>query len=249
MTGAWPSPCPSAAEPEGIIVTVAKFVYLQPQSRSGMLTLAEAGKVADSLRNGSLAVLPTETGHMLAALATNMKAVDCAFTVKGRPSANVMHVACASLQMAEQVGVIDQLAIRLLGELTPGPVTVVVKKTPLLPDRLVALDGTVGIRIPDHPATLQVINAVGAPVTATSLNSTGSAAEPLATLDLQALNWPESGVVHIVKDDGAIAYGSPSTLVRITSGSPEILRQGPVPESEIQRVAGLPSYLELTDAT
>jgi L-threonylcarbamoyladenylate synthase len=204
-----------------------------------MLTLAEADKVAGSLRNGSLAVLPTETGHMLAALATNMKAVESAFTVKGRATANVMHVACASLQMAEQVGVINQLAMRLLGDLTPGPVTVVVKKTPLLPDRLVALDGTVGIRIPDHPATLQVINAVGAPVTATSLNSSGSAPEPLAKLDLQALNWPESGTVYIVKDDDAIAYSVPSTLVRITGGSLEILRKGPVPGTEIHRVASI----------
>jgi L-threonylcarbamoyladenylate synthase len=214
-----------------------------------MLTLAQARKVADSLRDGSLAVLPTETGHMLAALASNMNAVECAFMVKGRASANVMHVACGSLQMAEQVGEIDRLAIRLLGELTPGPVTVVVKKTPLLPDRLVALDGTVGIRIPDHPATLQVINAVGGPVTATSLNSSGSAAEPLATLDLQALTWPQGGVVHIVEDDDAVAYSSPSTLVRVTSGALEILRQGPVPEAEIQRVASLPSYLELAEAT
>jgi L-threonylcarbamoyladenylate synthase len=223
---------------------VADFVFLRPQSRSGMLTLAGAGKVAGSLRNGSLAVLPTETGHMLAALATNMEAVESAFTVKGRAPANVMHVACASLQMAEQVGVLDQLAIRVLGDLTPGPVTVVVKKTPLLADRLVTLDGTVGIRIPDHPATLQVISAVGAPVTATSLNSSGSLAEPLAKLDLQALNWPESGVVHIVEDDDAIAYGSPSTLVRITNRSLEILRQGPVPETVIRRIASLPNYLE-----
>jgi L-threonylcarbamoyladenylate synthase len=220
---------------------VTNFVYMRPQSRSGMLTLAEAGKVADSLRNGSLAVLPTETGHMLAALATDMTAVESAFTVKGRASANVMHVACASLQMAEQVGVISQPAMRLLGDLTPGPVTVVVKKTALLPDRLVTLNGTVGIRVPDHPATLQVINTVGAPVTATSLNSSGSAAEPLGKLDLQALNWPDSGIVYIVEDDDAIAYSASSTLVRITGSSLEILRQGPVPETEIRRIAGLPA--------
>jgi L-threonylcarbamoyladenylate synthase len=239
MTGAAPSPRPPRAEPEGTVATVTEFVYLRPLPRSGMLTLAEAGKVADSLRNGSLAVLPTETGHMLAALATNLTAVESAFTVKGRVPANVMHVACASLQMAEQVGAINDLAVRLLGDLTPGPVTVVVEKTPLLPDRLVTLDGTVGIRVPDHPATLQVINAVGAPVTATSLNSSGSAAEPLGKLDLQALNWPESGIVYIVKDDDAIAYSTPSTLVRIRADSLEILRQGPVPETEIRRIASL----------
>ncbi len=214
-----------------------------------MLTLSDVGKLADSIRNGSLAVLPTETGHMLAALATSEKAIEQAFKVKGRTASNVMHVACASLQMAERVGLINKRAIRLLGDLTPGPVTVVVEKTPLLPDRFVTLNGTVGIRIPDHPATLQIINAVGAPVTATSLNASGSAPKPLDSFDLQFLDWPENEVVYVVEDDSAIAYTKPSTLVRIVGGSIEILRPGPIAESEINRVADSPNYLEVADAT
>src|ERR1700722_3668695 len=100
--------------------TVTDFQYIRSRSRSGMLTLSDVGKLADSIRNGSLAVLPTETGHMLAALATSEKAIEQAFKVKGRTASNVMHVACASLQMAERVGMINKRAIRLLGDLTPG---------------------------------------------------------------------------------------------------------------------------------
>jgi L-threonylcarbamoyladenylate synthase len=228
---------------------VAHFEYLRSHSRSGLLTLSDAGKVADSLRNGSLAVLPTETGYMLAALATSEQALEQAFKVKGRNAANVMHVACASLRMAATVGVISPSAARLMGDLTPGPVTVVVEKTSLLPDRLVTLEGTVGIRIPDHPATLQVVETVGLPITATSLNSSGSAPGPLKEFDLQLLNWPENGVVYVVEDDDAIAYESPSTLVRTLNGSIEILRNGAVPETEIRRIAGSPSCLDAADAT
>jgi L-threonylcarbamoyladenylate synthase len=216
------------------------FEYIRPQSRSRLLTFSQVSQIADSLKSGSLAVLPTETGHMLAAVATDTEALELAFAVKGRMAANVMHVACASLSMAGQIGLINAPALRLISEFTPGPVTVVVEKTPVLPDRLVTLNGTVGLRFPDHPATLQVISAVGAPLTATSLNTSGTAFEPLSKLDLKSLSWPAGKTVHIVEDDDAIAYDKPSTLVRVTSGAVEVLRPGPVPESEILRVAGLP---------
>lgn len=217
---------------------MTRFTYLKPRSRSGTLSLAEVAKVADSLRGGSPAILPTETGYMLAALATSEDAVKGAFTVKGRPSAAVMHVACASMDMAQTVGMLTTRAARLLGHFTPGPLSVIVTKTDLLPDDLVTVNGTVGIRVPDHPATLQVISAVGAPLTATSLNSSGSQLASVDEASLRTLNWPEGDEIYIVRDDDAIAYGSASTLVRITGESMEILRQGPVSAAEIHRVAG-----------
>ena len=184
-----------------------------------------------------MAVLPTETGYMLAALATSEPAIKQVFTAKGRNTANVMHVACGSLSMARTAGDLDQAALRLLGEFTPGPVTVVVNKTPLLPDDFVTLNGTVGIRMPDHPATLQVINEVGAPLTATSLNVSGAGPSPAGKLELRFMDWPEDEVIYVLEDDDRIVYDSPSTLVRVTGEDIEVLRKGPVPESEILRVA------------
>src|SRR5215469_13878245 len=119
-----------------------------------MLTLSDVARIADSLRSGSLAVLPTETGYMLAALANSMPAIERAFAVKQRDPAQVMHVACASVAMAASVGKLTPAALRLLGAFTPGPLSVIVAKTAALPDRLVTVNGTVGIRVPDHPGTL-----------------------------------------------------------------------------------------------
>src|SRR5215469_784279 len=144
-----------------------------------MLTLSEVARIAGSLRSGSLAVLPTETGYMLAALANSMPAIERAFAVKQRDPAQVMHVACASVAMAASVGKLTPAALRLLGAFTPGPLSVIVAKTAALPDRLVTVNGTVGIRVPDHPATLQVIAEVGVPLTATSLNVSGAAPVPV----------------------------------------------------------------------
>ncbi len=215
---------------------MTEFKHVRPFSATGLLKLDDVGQIADSLKQGSLAVLPTETGYMLAALATSIPAIELAFTAKGRAAAKVMHVACGSLAMAETVGELNQLALRLLGEFTPGPVTVVVNKTPLLPDTLVALDGSVGIRVPDHPATLQVINEVGSPLTATSLNVSGAGSPSSGRLEMRFMEWPDDEVVYVVEDDDRIVYDAPSTLIRLTGEDIEILRPGPVSESVIRQV-------------
>jgi L-threonylcarbamoyladenylate synthase len=212
-------------------------MYMSPGSPSGLLSLTEVEQVANSLRQGAPAVLPTETGYMLAALATSEDAIKRAFAVKGRSAAAVMHVGCASLDMARAVGILTDRAARLLGHFTPGPLSVIVRKTELLPDDLVTLNGTVGIRVPDHPATLQVINAVGAPLTATSLNSSGTQLASVDEAALRDLDWPDSATVYVVRDDDAIAYGSASTLVRVTGEEIEVLRPGPISAAEIARIA------------
>ena len=195
---------------------MTRFEFTRPRPVSRTITFSEVARISDSLRRGSLAVLPTETGYMLAALATDLSAVERAFAVKFRSHAQVMHVACASLAMAAEIGELTPQALRLLGEFTPGPVSVVVSKTPVLPDRLVTMDGTVGIRVPDHPATLQVIREVGTPLTATSLNVSGAAPALVSELELESLNWPADETVHVVADDDAISYQTGSTLVRVT---------------------------------
>jgi len=217
---------------------VAKFEYVYPQDATKLISTADLALVADGLRQGSLAILPTETGYLLAALATSIPAVERAFRVKRRNFANVMHVACSSLSMAARAGRITPPASRLLGRFTPGPVSVIVEKTELLPDRLVTLNNTVGLRIPDYPATLQVISELGSPVTATSLNESGSAPGALDSFDLDSLDWSSADVVFVVPDDAAIRYPAASTLVRVTGDEVEMLREGPVTHAEIRRVAG-----------
>jgi L-threonylcarbamoyladenylate synthase len=213
---------------------VTEFAFLSSRP-SGTLRLADVRLVADVLRKGGLAVLPTETGHMLAAVATDLDAVESAFAAKKRDRAKAMHVACSSLSMAERFALLTPSAVRVLGALTPGPVTVVVRQSALLPDRLVTLDGTVGIRVPDHPATLQVIAEIGAPLTATSLNESGSASVGPDQATLSALAWPDGHIVHVVDADAVPAHSAASTLVRLIDDV-EVLRAGPVDANAIRAV-------------
>lgn len=216
---------------------MTSFEFINVRTPSRLLPLIDLERVVECLRRDGLAVLPTETGYALAAVATSNPAVRAAFAVKQRDLGNPMHIACASLEMADRYAELTEPARRLLGSFTPGPLSVVLRKRDTLPDSLVTLRGTVGIRVPDHPATLQVISALGAPVTATSLNRSGEETrEPDQEL-LEGLHWGDVDPVPVVVDRSAVRFPAASTLVRLVSDQPEILRDGPVGAAEIERLA------------
>jgi L-threonylcarbamoyladenylate synthase len=201
-----------------------EFLHRTP---AGLLRFGALTRLADHLRTGGLAVLPTETGHLLGAIATDLTAVRKVFKAKGRPESNPVHVACSSLAMASRWAVLDDVAVDLLGRYTPGPLTVVVPARGL-PGELVTLNGTVGIRVPDHPATLQVVELLGVPITATSLNRSGEESLPLDRGTLETLGWPSHEPVFVLEHDEAITESSASTLVRVSEDGLEVLRKGPI---------------------
>jgi L-threonylcarbamoyladenylate synthase len=207
---------------------MATFEFL-PRTPAGLLRFADAARTAEHLRGGGLAVLPTETGYLLGALATDLAAVRKVFAAKERDPANPVHVACSSVALAARFAVLDARALDLIGRFTPGPLTVVVPQRDSLPGELVTKDGTVGIRVPDHPATLQVVELLGSPITATSLNRSGEESKPLDRGQLETLAWPAGETVFVLEHDEAITEPSASTLVRVTGdGELTLLRPGPV---------------------
>jgi L-threonylcarbamoyladenylate synthase len=221
---------------------VTAFEIMVPRPGSGLLAQREAEDTADGLREGGLAVLPTETGYLLAASAVRADAVLKAFAVKQRSLDNPMHIACASVEMAARFGKLDDRARRLLDVFTPGPLSIVVPQADDLDNPYVTLAGTIGLRVPDHPATLQVVAALGTPVTATSLNRAGEASTPVDRHLLGSFDWLGEPVVNVVIDPGSIRFEQASTLVRLTGREPEVLRRGPVTAADIARVlAGSPS--------
>ena len=211
--------------------------WLAPGSPSGLLRLADAAEVAGVLADGGLAVLPTETGYMLAGAATIEAAVLRVFRAKRRDLAHPMHIACASLEMAAHYAHLTPEARKVIGAFTPGPLTVVVEQTSELPDRLVTHQGTVGIRVPDHPATLQVIAAAGVPVTATSLNPSGAESRQVDADVLAELEWETGESVPVVVDHGSIRHSLASTLVLLSGpGAPKVLREGPVSAEQVREI-------------
>ena len=104
-----------------------------------------------------------------------------------------------------------------------------------MPDVLTAGTGTLGARIPDAPVTLQILHALGRPLSATSHNLSGQAPDPDPVKAAEQLHGDH--VIHVVVDPAAAVYDKPSTLARYVDGAWEILRQGPVTEAAIAAAA------------
>lgn len=199
-----------------------------PLTSNRLLRLAELDAVVRHLRLGGLVVLPTETGYLLGASALDAEAVRRAFAVKVRSPRNPMHAAVTGVEMAERLAHLGDAARHLLQMFTPGPLTVVCPKREVVPDILVADTGTLGIRVPDSPVTLQVIAALGGPITATSLNVSGDPPRASVEETIAALEWKDEASLFVVKDPLTVLHSKPSTLVSIVDGRCLILRDGPV---------------------
>lgn len=201
-----------------------------------LLNFCDLNRITNHLLNGGLVILPTETGYLLAANALDEDAVKKVFKAKGRQISNPIHVVVSGLDMAETLVYLGSESRILCDKFLPGPLTVICPKRPIVSDFLVANTGNLGIRVPDCPVTLQVVQALGKPITATSLNVSGKASEESVEDTIAALNWKDESLVYLVKDYGLITYNLPSTLVTFGANPWSILREGPIKESEISAV-------------
>jgi L-threonylcarbamoyladenylate synthase len=187
------------------------------------------------LSKGRFAVLPTDTGPMLACNALDPEAIEGLFSLKGRPDGNPIHVAVPDIASAEKLIFLSGSARRVMEALLPGPLTVIGRKRDCVSDALVAGTGHLGIRIPDSPAVLQICAAAGVPLTATSLNLSGQSPRGSIAETLAELKWEGSNRVYNVVDPRQAVLQAPSTVVRILDDSgAEILRPGPVGEDRIR---------------
>ncbi len=174
--------------------------------------------------NGKVLLLPTETVYGLICAYNDSAARKRILEMKRRDPAKHFQVLASGLGMLEGVISASPAARKLVEKFCPGPITIIVKSA----------DGfsSVGFRIPDHEFMLELLDAYGRPVSATSANLSGN--PPAATLE-EALKGL-AGKPDLAVDAGRISGGGKaSTVVDITGGRPKILRQGPIGEEEIMR--------------
>jgi L-threonylcarbamoyladenylate synthase len=179
-------------------------------------TVAEAARV---LARGGTAVYPTETVYGIGASVYIPEAVERVFEIKGRARGMPLSVAVASFEMIGQVARIGEEDLTLLRKMLPGPVTVLVEKSPALPDLVTAGSPLVGIRFPDHLMAMDLIGMTG-PITSTSANLSGQ--PPAASIE--ELDPKIAEKVDIVLDGGRSRFARPSTLVDL--GARRVIREG-----------------------
>jgi L-threonylcarbamoyladenylate synthase len=193
------------------------------------LSEQEVDTVVGALRKGGLVVYPTETLYGLGANALDEGAVKRVFIAKSRPFDMPISIAVSDMQMIETVAVLDATSRKLVQNFMPGPITLVLKKKPKVPDLVTAATDEVGIRIPDHPLALKIIQKFG-PITSTSANL-HSHPDPV-NLKNTVKEMGESVSVYL--DCGSTKLGRHSTIIAVHDGEIEVIRQGVIPIKQIE---------------
>ncbi|MBX3117906.1 MAG: threonylcarbamoyl-AMP synthase [Fimbriimonadaceae bacterium] len=200
-------------------------------------TQENISRTADILRSGGLAIIPTETVYGIAAVATNAEAVAKIYSAKGRPADNPLIIHISSIEQIEPyIQGWTESGQALAKRYWPGPLTLVFKKTDLIPDIVTGGLDTVAVRMPSHLVAHALIEAVGAPLAAPSANKFMH----LSATRVDHLDPTFVDRVDAVLDGGPCIVGLESTVVDVTEHPPRILRPGAVSRADIQAAIGSP---------
>ncbi len=181
------------------------------------------------LAGGGLVAFPTDTVYGVGAPAFDVHAVERIFAAKGRQPEKALPILIADLVSAALVAEPLTAEVRRLAEaFWPGPLTLVVRKLPVVPES-VSRGLTIGLRVPDHPVALELLRASG-PLAATSANPSGSP-DPLTAEDVAD---GLGGRVDLILDGGSVPGGRASTVVDCTVLPPGLIREGPLSLEAIQ---------------
>ena len=193
-----------------------------------------AGRI---IRDGGLVAFPTETVYGLGADALNAEAVASVYRAKGRPSDNpmIVHIADATglyeLIEGGAAGLSEE-ASKLITNLWPGPLTMVFRKSDIIPDVTTGGLDTVAVRMPSNPTARRLIRAAGRPIAAPSANLSGKPSPTTADDVLEDMNGRIDAVVMGEQCD----VGIESTVLDLTGDIPYILRPGAVTREKLMSV-------------
>lgn len=187
------------------------------------------------INNGGLVAFPTETVYGLGANALDADAVARIYEAKGRPSDNpmIVHIARAS-DIGQLTPMLSADIVAIIDNFWPGPLTMVLKKKPGVPDRTTGGLDTVAVRMPDSKAALSLINMAGCPIAAPSANLSGSPS-PTRAKDVIA---DMDGRIDAVISGEDCRVGIESTVVDMTGDVPTILRPGIITAENIEAAIG-----------
>ena len=187
-----------------------------------------------ALRSANVVAIPTETVYGLAALARDPDAVEKVFVIKGRPRSHPLIVHVASLEVATLWGQFNHEALILAEHFWPGPLTLLVPRTSIVPDWVTGGRDTVAIRVPNHPMTLQLLLELNDGVVAPSANKFGKVSPTTAEHVQQDLG----NDVHLILDGGLCDIGVESTIIECLD-EVSILRPGVITPLDVERTLGL----------
>lgn len=206
-------------------------------------TIAKAGEV---VRKGGTVAFPTETVYGLGANGLDKLAAGKIYTAKGRPSDNplILHISTLE-ELKPLVKEISPKAKALIEAFWPGPLTLVFKKSDIVPYETTGGLDTVAIRMPQNKIALELIKAAGVPIAAPSANRSGRPSPTTAAHVYEDLN----GAIDMILDGGQVNIGLESTIIDVSSEEPMILRPGYITGPMAEEVIGQIGYDKVVLAT
>lgn len=200
-------------------------------STKGLLDAAQIEAAVAILKQGGLVAFPTETVYGLGADAESPEALERLYTVKGRPKGHpvIVHLA-SSQQLSDWAEEIPKAAWHLAEAFWPGSLTLILKRSPRVPNAVTGGQDTVGLRVPSHPVALQLLQAFGGGVAAPSANRFGRLS-PTRAAHVQADLGDD---VNLILEGGDCPVGVESTIVAFRDGRPVILRPGMITAEQIE---------------
>lgn len=180
------------------------------------------GEAIAVLKKGGVIAYPTDTMYGIGCDIFEQKAVKRVHQLKNRPKQKPFSFMCSCLKNISEYSHVSNTAYRLMKKCLPGPYTFVLPGTKLVPKIMLTKQKTVGIRVPDHPIPLAIIQGLGNPVLNTSATLEGHENPILDGYDVAELFGNR---IDLVLDGGEV-YPNPSTIVSLLDGQPEILREG-----------------------
>ena len=188
------------------------------------------------LKRGGIVAFPTDTVYGLGANALDEGAVLRVYEAKGRPRHLALPLLLADIsQIAAVARPVPEIAWRLAQRFLPGGLTLVLHKASSVSTVVSGGGEKIAVRVPNHPVPLALIEGLGAPITGTSANLTGSPSPDTA----EEVHQQMGDRVNLVIDGGRCPGGMDSTVLDLTGETPRILREGAISRAEIERVCQL----------
>ena len=180
-------------------------------------------QAAEMLRKGAIFAVPTDSSYALVCHLDDKHAVDRLRRIRQINDKHHLTLLCRDLSELANYARVDNRQYRLLKLATPGPYTFILEASKEVPKRLSHPSRkTIGIRVPDHPITLALIEAVGSPLLSTTF---------IPKDETEPLNDPEEIMAHYSHElagviDSGSCPGTPTTVIDLSSGIPEVVREG-----------------------
>lgn len=197
---------------------MAKIVHINPTNPQARL-IEQAVEV---LRFGGVIGYPTDTMYGIGCDIFNQKAIKRVYQIKCRAKDKPFSFMCASLANISHYGHVGNSAYRVMRKCLPGPYTFVLPGSKLVPKIMLTRQKTVGIRVPDHPICLALIEALGNPILNTSAQREEDGAGVRSALDVEECFGRQVDLII----DGGESVPAPSTVISLLEDTPLVLRQG-----------------------